>query len=344
MENPTLTFVTPTLLAGDRSLASVVAHEIAHSWTGNLVTNATWNHFWLNEGFTVFLERKILSNMFGEKTRHFEILQGNSDLKSSVELFGREHEATKLVVQYDEATDPDDFFSSVPYEKGSQLLFYLETIVGMEAFERFLFSYLNTYKNKVLTTEDFLDFFRKYFADDISEIEKKVDWNAWLHTPGMPPVDVTKLLDTSLADTCTSLADKWTKSSSFESFSHQDVKEWTAAQLGLFLDTLLDNEKPLSTEAIEALEKNYKFSSFKNCEIRFSWYKLCLKAKYEKIFDSVVSMLKEQGRMKYTRPLYRSLAACSENGKDLAVKTFGEYRQNYHNICSKMVAKDLSLN
>ena len=129
MENPCLTFATPTLLAGDRSLASVIAHEIAHSWTGNLVTNSNFEHFWLNEGFTVFTERKIGGRMYGEPMRHFSAMGGWRSLKYSIDIQGNDNPLTALVVDLD-GVDPDDAFSVVPYEKGSTFLWYLEDTVG----------------------------------------------------------------------------------------------------------------------------------------------------------------------------------------------------------------------
>ncbi|KHJ89461.1 peptidase family M1 [Oesophagostomum dentatum] len=143
MENPCLTFVTPTLLSGDRSLVNVVAHEIAHSWTGNLVTNASWEHFWLNEGFTVFLERKIHGRLQGEPERHFESECGYDEaLTIAVKTFGDTHEFTKLIPNLG-GIDPDDAYSSVPYEKGSAFLFTIEQLLGgPQEFEKFLRKYI----------------------------------------------------------------------------------------------------------------------------------------------------------------------------------------------------------
>lgn len=186
MENPCLTFVTPTLLAGDKSLVNVVAHEIAHSWTGNLVTNANWEHFWLNEGFTVFLERKILAKLAGPKDgeaiRQAAHLLGLNSLKYAIEVFGKDNPLTCLKVDLDDV-DPDDAFSSVPYEKGSTFLFYLETLVGgPSVFDPFLRSYIAEHAFKSITSEVFVNYFKAHFPS------VAVDWEAWLKTPGMPLV------------------------------------------------------------------------------------------------------------------------------------------------------------
>ncbi|KAL1110315.1 hypothetical protein AAG570_007848, partial [Ranatra chinensis] len=186
MENPCLTFVTPTLLAGDRSLADVVAHEISHSWTGNLVTNSTFEHFWLNEGFTVFIERKILGHISGQEARHFHAIGGLNDLQQAVDRMGHSNPLTKLIVNLD-GVNPDDAFSTCPYEKGHTFLFYLENLVGgPDVFNPFLKAYIENYKFKSITSDHFKAFFLNYFKshNDLKEI----DWDLWLNSSGMPPV------------------------------------------------------------------------------------------------------------------------------------------------------------
>lgn len=138
MENPQISFLTPTVLAGDGSNLDVVAHELSHSWSGNLVTCAGWSHFWLNEGWTVFLERKIVEKLYGRKYAEFSAIIGWKALEDSVSRYGGKHEFTKLI-QNLEGVDPDDSFSSVPYEKGYNLLYYLESLLGAESFEKFAF-------------------------------------------------------------------------------------------------------------------------------------------------------------------------------------------------------------
>merc|ERR1711976_328804 len=158
MENPCLTFVPPTLLAGDRSLANVVAHEIAHSWTGNLVTNSTWEHFWLNEGHTVFIERKIIGRMYGQAQLEFQAIGGWTGQVETVNTFGAEHPYTCLVIKNNGDIDPDDAFSRIPYEKGFSLLWYLQSIFGVEKFEAFLKAYIQKFSYKAITTDDWKRF------------------------------------------------------------------------------------------------------------------------------------------------------------------------------------------
>jgi len=183
MENPCLTFVTPTLLSGDRSNADVIAHEISHSWTGNLVTNRTWEHFWLNEGFTVYLERAIYAEMYGQPTRHFKSIIGYKSLQDSIDAFGATNPLTNLIPDL-KGIDPDDAFSSVPYEKGYNFLVYLENLVGgYSVFVKFVHDYIDNFKYQSITSEDFKNFFLKYFDGKVDL--SGVDWNKWFFQPGM---------------------------------------------------------------------------------------------------------------------------------------------------------------
>eukprot|EP01101_Sappina_pedata_P000709 TRINITY_DN108_c0_g1_i2.p1 TRINITY_DN108_c0_g1~~TRINITY_DN108_c0_g1_i2.p1 ORF type:complete len:622 (-),score=285.30 TRINITY_DN108_c0_g1_i2:118-1983(-) len=346
MENPCLTFVTPTLLAGDRSLTGVIAHEIAHSWMGNLVTNANWEHFWLNEGFTVFVERKILGRLFGEQTRQFEFYLGTKDLKGEVEHFGCCHEFTKLVPKLED-TDPDDSFSSVPYEKGATFLYYLETLVGIENFERFLKIWVESNRFSTVTTQRLREVFESTFSADFPEAIGSIDWNTWLNGPGMPPLNLPAILDLTLARQADELARKWNNPSADFVPSDKDIEGWSSKQLVTFLENLPETaesgeKKLLSAEALDKMEQLYGFRKSRNSEVRFRWYIICIEHNKSDIFEDVVAFLKEQGRMKFVRPLYRALFK-STSGHDLAVSTFKELHSFYHNIAKKMIAQDLSV-
>lgn len=171
MENPCLTFMTPTVLAGDKSLADVVTHEISHSWTGNLVTNKNFEHFWLNEGFTMYVERKILGRMFGEDRRQFSAQEGLKDLKYTIDTMGSDNALTKLVVDL-RGVDPDDSFSSVPYEKGHTFLYYLETLLGAQEMDAFLKAYVERFKYKSIVTDDWKAFMYEFFASKKDVLDK----------------------------------------------------------------------------------------------------------------------------------------------------------------------------
>lgn len=343
MENPCLTFVTPTLLAGDRSLAGVVAHEIAHSWTGNLVTNLSWEHFWLNEGFTVFCERKIVGRMKGEAHRQFCFVGGWKELYNAVQKFGEDQEFTRLIPRLEGGTDPDDAFSSVPYEKGSCFLYYLETLVGIKEFEAFLMAYINNFKYQSLSTQDWKDFFLQYFHEKAAAgAFECVEWDKWFYAPGMPPVKPQ--YDTTLVDVCTNLCERWSKASedgNFEGFSLSDFEQMSSPQKIEFLAQLL--LKPaVTTKCIQAMQQTYDLNRSTNAEIRFRWLRLKLRAGDESAIDGAIKMTAETGRMKFTRVLFRDLYAFPP-ARQRAIDAFQAERHNMHPITAKTVAKELGL-
>jgi len=314
MENPCLTFATPTLLTGDKSNADVIAHEIAHSWTGNLVTNNTFEHFWLNEGFTVFTERKIKGRMQGEAVRHFTALLRWKELEETVnKVFSPSHPYTKLVPDLT-GVDPDDAFSRIPYEKGSTFLWYLEDLVGGAAnFEPFLKAYYTEFAYKSIDTDAFKMYFLQYFSGEpgVSEI----DWDTWLHKPGMPPYKPK--FDPSLAEACWKLASQWQAwdTSSDLPFNGNEIQTFSPTQVQEFLGTLLIGEN-LTNEKLENLNTLYGFSKSSNYEILFLWLRLGLKSRWEPAVEATFAFLRSMGRGKFVRPLYRDLASWDQKKEE----------------------------
>lgn len=361
MENPNITFATPTLISGDRQNVDVIAHELAHSWSGNLVTNCSWEHFWLNEGWTVYLERRIVGAVHGEAHRHFSAIIGWKDLQSSIDVMSpsAREQYSRLVVHLKEHQDPDDAFSTVPYEKGFNLLFHLENILGGKpVFDPFIPHYFTKFKKQSLDTYQFKDALYDFFSDK-REILDSVDWDTWFYSPGMPPI--TPNFDTSLADVCFNLKTKWVKTvlesptgSSVgyfkKHFSSEDISGWTSSQFVVFLDSLADAKpsdsfrwsSPEASAAISALDQIYKFSTSSNPEVISRWYTIAVSARLGySTYDALAEWLGTVGRMKFVRPGFRLLAQVD---KDLAVTTFRQHEFFYHPICRSMVAKDLGLN
>ena len=363
MENPCLTFVTPTLLAGDRSQANVIAHEIAHSWSGNLVTNATWESFWLNEGFTVFIERKIMHKMYGKAVFDFAAIGGLMELKETVDRLGSDHPHTALTPVLEGGVDPDDVFSKVPYEKGFAFLVYLEFLTsgvaesdadaanGTPEFAQFLKQHFERNKFGTVTAAAFKESYTETFPD----ASENVDWETWLYKPGMPPVDVSMFYDDALATASAELAKKWHLCDVLgmgandrpEGVGKGDLSKFTAAQIDHFLLSLLEyrgGSHPLSMPVIRSMEELYKLSESKNSEISCKWLQLRLGAGDTDAFEPTAVALRSAGRMKFLRPLYRSLKRCpGTDGAAFAVKTFQQTRAMYHPIAEKMVAADLGL-
>lgn len=342
MENPCLTFITPTVLAGDRSLANVVAHEISHSWTGNLVTNANFEHFWLNEGFTMFVERKINARMFGDKIRHFEALHGIENLRETIQNLGEINQLTNLVPNLT-GVDPDDAFSIVPYEKGHTFLFYLEQLLGgPEIFESFLKSYLNAYKYKSIKTDIWKDYLYKYFADKV-ELLNSVDWDTWLYKPGMPPVIPD--YDRTLINVSIDLAKRWIQwdESTVSPFVKIDIESLSPGQKVAFLTELHKSSAVLSLEKIQVMADTYQLDSVKNSEIRFVWLRLCIKSRWQPKVSDALKFVTEQGRMKFVRPIFRDLY----NWPEMRQRAIDEYLSKKNKmmyVTAHMVAKDLHLN
>mmetsp|Transcript_41722 Transcript_41722/g.98100 ORF Transcript_41722/g.98100 Transcript_41722/m.98100 type:complete len:360 (+) Transcript_41722:16-1095(+) len=357
MENPCLTFVTPTLLAGDRSLSNVIAHEIAHSWTGNLVGCATWEHFWLNEGFTVFVERKILGRVFGEGEAQHSASTGYDELAESVKTYGEDHEYTKLVQQLE--GDPDDAFSKVPYEKGFNFLYYLEGVVGGPAiFEPFFKAWVATHSHMAVTSHCFRAFFDAYFAGTPSPYSfhpkaavhtlpaatlDQINWEGWYTAPGMPIV--TPTFDSSLADAAIALAETWVEDAAAASAAKGDTSSWSTGQWVSFLATLLNHKEKgslVTADTVERLETAYNLSASRNSEIRFRWQRLQLRVGRPEVIPEVIKFATEQGRMKFVRPLFRELRDSSiPRAKEMALEAFNAHRAAYHPITAKMVAQDL---
>jgi leukotriene-A4 hydrolase len=364
MENVNLTFVTPTLLAGDRSLANVVAHEAAHSWTGNLVTNKSWQAFWLNEGWTVWFERRIKAEIEGEAEFEFEGSMGWISLTKSVQQWGENHKYTCLVPDLSDGCDPDDAFSRIPYEKGAAFLTYLERLVGgKDIYVPFFKKYIEKFANHPVTSDDFKSFFLEYFtAEGLSSKLEEIDWDTWLYKPGMPPVKIE--YDESLAKKAYDLALKWhtsdilgvgsdgpgvsEASNKTSTASPKDMDGWTSSQIVAFLDRLneLRSMTPMNPRTTRAMAKAYPIlDTTHNAEIRCSWYLLCLKAGDDAIVPKVEEILHEQGRMKFVRPLYRAMFESPKlkGGKEKALETFEKCKHLYHPICAKMTAVDLKL-
>ncbi|PYH41886.1 bifunctional aminopeptidase/epoxide hydrolase [Aspergillus saccharolyticus JOP 1030-1] len=337
MENPIFTFATPSIISKDRENIDVIAHELAHSWSGNLVTNASWEHFWLNEGWTTYLERRILAAVHGESYRHFSALIGWKALTDSVEHFGHDHEFTKLVTDL-KGKDPDDAFSSIPYEKGFNFLFHLENLVGKHKFDQFIPHYFTQFKEKSLDSYEFKATILEFFQSDMeaSKLLNELDWDRWFYAPGLPPKPD---FDTSLVDVVYSLSRKWKAmpGSPFKPDS-SDIKDLTANQIIVFLEQVLLFEEPLTPELSRLMGEVYGLARSENIEVANLYFQVGLKAGDNGVIEPTTQLLGRIGRMKFVRPLYRSLQKVN---RPVAVETFEQNKAFYHPICRAMVEKDL---
>ena len=337
MENPVYTYATPTIISGDRENVDVIAHELSHSYSGNLVSNCSWEHFWLNEGWTTYLERRIQAAVHGESRRDFSAIIGWKALQDSVTEFGNTHEFTKLVIDL-KGKDPDDAFSSIPYEKGYTFLSYLESQLGKDKWNRFIPHYFTTFARRSLGSYEFKANLVSFFESDpiASEALNKVDWDAWFYNPGLPP---KPNFDTSLVDVCYELSSKWEhmKSEKFEPKA-QDIKGWAANQIVVFLDNVQESARGLDKSETQIMQSVYGFANSGNVEVVARYFMVALKARDDSIYKPTANLLGNVGRMKFVRPLYRLLSAAD---RTLAIETFEKNRNFYHPICRGQIEKDL---
>ncbi|XWW92761.1 hypothetical protein V2A60_000687 [Cordyceps javanica] len=337
MENPIYTFATPTIISGDRQNVDVIAHELAHSWSGNLVSNASWEHFWLNEGWTVYLERRIGAGLHGEQEFDFSSIIGWKALEDAVSQFGPDHEYTKLIISH-KNVDPEDVYSTVAYEKGFHFLYYLDRLVGRDNFDKFIPHYFTKWAGKSLDSfefkQTFLDFFNGLGDESLKQKISAIDWEDKLYSPGLPP---KPNFDTTLAKQCYDLADQW-KDSSFEP-SRKDIEGLTANQLQVFLGAVQER-KSLSAERAQKMGAVYDFISSENVEVLAAYYRIALEANDPTCVYGVAELLGRVGRMKFVRPLFRAL---NDVNRGLALETFAKNKDFYHPICRGMVEKDLKI-
>ena len=344
MENPVYTYATPSLISGDKQNIDVIAHELSHSWSGNLVSNASWEHFWLNEGWTTYLERRIQAYLHGEPHRHFSAIIGWKALEESVERYGASHAYTKLVTDL-KGADPDDAFSSIPYEKGFAAIYGFEVLLGKAKFDRFIPHYFSTFAFRSLDSYDFKHCLVSFFADDADASAKLAafDWDALFYAPGLP---AKPAFDDTLVKCCFELADKWkalvssSSSSDTTAFapSPDDLAGWVANQSVVFLERCQSFADLFTPAHIDRMGDVYGFAQSRNIELVSRYLSLGLRARCTSCYEPAAELLGRTGRMKFVRPLYRLLEKADRR---LAVETFERHRDFYHPICRSLVEKDL---
>ncbi len=330
MENPRLTFATPTIIAGDRSLTALVAHELAHSWSGNLVTNATWDDFWLNEGHTVYLERRIMESLYGRPYSEMLAKLGLQDLTSTIDDMGPSSEDSHLKLSL-EGRDPDDGMNDVAYEKGYLLLRTLEELAGRETFDAYLKSYFEAFKFKSLSTEQWESYVRQNLIDP-NDLD--IDISAWLYGPGIPE---------ELAQPVSNKFDQVDRHArEFVRLGRLDrssSKDWSTHE---WLHFIRQIPSDLHVSFYEKLDDVYALSDSGNSEILAAWLEKSIQSGYlrDHNLSQLNAFLVEVGRRKFLTPLYRAL---KENGElELAREIFEQARPNYHSVSSNSISDLLS--
>jgi leukotriene-A4 hydrolase len=350
MENPRLTFLNPTVIAGDRSLVSVVAHELAHSWSGNLVTNSSWNDFWLNEGFTVYFENRIMEELYGKEIADMLMLTEYHELQNELEeiMNGDFPEDTKLKLSLD-GRNPDDGMTQIAYVKGALFLKTLEHEVGRKYFDEFLRAYFKTFEFKTINTEQFLEYLNKELLK-----KRNVAFNTeeWIYQEGLPE-NCIKLRSSrfdevqNLADRFVSGEDIFAKKIKYVKVKGRKKKKKVVEQLSR--DRYITQEwqafirrlpKDIPSERMKVLDANLNFRDWGNTEIMTEWYVLGINNGYQELKPSIEKFLKKIGRRKYLMPIYKALAKKPAD-KKWAKVVFESAKNNYHSVSRNTVEEIL---
>lgn len=321
MENPRLTFATPTILAGDRSLTSLIAHELAHSWSGNLVTNQSWNDFWLNEGFTVYFERRIMESLYGETYANMLDVLGMEDLKKDMKSLDPQDTRLKLEL---EGRNPDDGMNNVAYEKGNFFLKTIENFYGREAFDEFVTQYFDTFAFKSVNTELFLEYLDSNLLKTDTLKREKLRVNEWVYSPGLPD-NCVKVKSRRLQRVESSLK-AW--EDGILDIDELKTDDWSSHEWIYFLRKLSTD---LSDNELSELDRTFGFTRSQNTEILAAWFIHTIRADYEPAHEPLESFLVSVGRRKFLVPLYGALTK-TEKGKDKAKRIYEKARPNYHSV------------
>jgi leukotriene-A4 hydrolase len=319
MENPRLSFITPTVIAGDKSLVSLIAHELAHSWSGNTVTNATWRDLWLNEGFTTYLTYRIMEMIYGSDRYNMEAVLGYQDLLASIASLPENDQILAIDLR---GRNPDDVFSNIPYEKGALFLREIESKIGRENFDQFLLDYFDAFSFKSITTDEFITYLDNTLLKDYPDKLDAARIQEWIFTAGIPegaPVpqsDAFSKVDDARA---TWLAGK----SPAAAISTQ---VWTVHQWLYFLNNMPNVLKPAQLAELDA---SFDLTASKNNEIAHSWLMIAVKNEYKPAYERLYRYLTSIGRNKLVKPLYKELSK-TPDGKAFAKKAFEEAKPGYH--------------
>lgn len=326
MENPRLSFLTPSLLAGDRSLVSVVAHELAHSWSGNLVTNATWRDGWLNEGWTSYLELRLMEVIYSKERAAEENVLGYRELLLDFEQVKPELQALAPPL---ERGDPDDFQGTIHYHKGNLFLQYLENAFGREVFDEFIGDYFDAFAFGTITSEKFLDYLDENLLSIHQGKVSRAQVEQWLYGPGLP--DEAVLPSSDSLDNAARLAALWSKGEI--DIADVPTLDWSPQGMVHFINSL---DSDLAAEKLAELDAVLGLSDTRNAEIGRTWFIQVARRQYRPAYGKLEQHLQRFGRTRLVRPVYIALA---QNGSDLelAKEMFSRARGLYHPLTNASI-------
>ena len=324
MENPRLSFITPTVIAGDKSLVSLIAHELAHSWSGNTVTNATWRDLWLNEGFTTYLTYRIMQMVYGDERFDMEAVLGRQDLQADIDRLPAKDQILAIDLR---GRDPDDVFSNIPYEKGALFLRELEHKVGRDNFDRFLLGYFEKFAFKSITTDQFIHYLEQTLLKEFGDKLSKQRIEQWIFEPGIP--DAAPAPESDAFSVVDQARNDWLAGKI--QASEIDSEKWVVHQWLYFLNNMPEK---LSQKQLADLDKAFALTSSKNNEIAHSWLLISVNNWYKPAFKRLHDYLTSIGRNKLVKPLYKALSLTPE-GKAMGQKAFAQAKAGYHPLTVK---------
>ena len=317
MENPVMTFLTPTFIAGDRSLTGLVAHELAHSWSGNLVTNAVWGDGWINEGVTSYFENRISEEIYGKERAEQEAALSFQETEDVLNDLGSSSQLTALHQPDPEAQQE----SGIVYDKGAFFLRTLERKVGRERFDAWLRQWFDKHAFQPATSAMIYEDLRANLAKDDAEAEALM-LREWIYDPGLPsnvvrpdPAAFAEVDEAVVAYAATGTipAEAW--------------KGWTAAEQMRFVRNLPEQQ---SDSALARLDRALDLSKTGNNEVKFLWLKLALGNRYQPVVPLAEEFLGRVGRKKFVAPLYEVMMEQGAWGQGIAKPLYTRMRGRYH--------------
>ncbi|HEX7930271.1 MAG TPA: M1 family metallopeptidase [Sphingomicrobium sp.] len=329
MENPTLTFLTPTFIAGDKSLVSLVAHELAHSWSGNLVTNATWADSWLNEGVTTYFENRIMEELYGQKRATQEAALSFDEIEKAFAEEGVDSPVTRLSLAPKEAV-PDGGTSGIIYDKGAVFLRTMEKIIGREKWDAYLRSYFDRHAFQPMTSALFLADIRENLVKGDKALDQKLQLDNWVYKPGLPS-NVARPDPAAFA-----AVDQAVKAFSSGGPVPAEFNVWTTAEKMRFLNKL---PRKLATARLGELNRRLNPNQAGNYEVMFCWLDLAIRNRFDPAVPALERFLTTQGRRKFVKPLIETLAKDSQWGRPIAARIYREARGSYHPITQRDLDK-----
>ena len=331
MENPRLTFLTPTMIAGDRSLVDLIAHELAHSWSGNLVTNASWKYMWLNEGFTNYVTTRIVEQLYGQEVADMNLQVEQEEAMASLKDIPL---AKQALATRGPDTDPAAYADgSLIYPKGAWLLRTLEQRAGRAVFDPFLRGWFDQHAFQSVTTDDFVAYLKKNLLDAHPELMPQTELDEWLYGPGIPAT-AQHVASPRLAALDAQRA-AWLKGEL--SSADLNARNWSALEWMHFLN---DIDGKASAAQMQALDQAYALGKSGNNEIAFRFYLTSIKAGYS-VREPLTVFLMSVGRQKFVVPLYTALLA-NPAERDWAKATYAKARLRYHPVTQMAVDKQFA--